>query len=809
MDKRNALEKFSGFVVKARYVFLALFLAAVIVCCIMIPKIKVKYDLTSFMPDDSATAQSLKVLKEEFDDKGMAYVCVTGITSDKASALATEVADLEGVDMVTFIPESNYNSQTESALFTVILSDYDSTEGAFDAVENIIAFLDEGNYESYLTGQSAYSYFTRLETEQSILTLGIVIVVAIILILLFTSRTYFELVPMLVGFGAAVALNMGTNVLFTGGISYISNMITLVLQLALSLDYSIILLHRFIEERAKTDKAGDALTAALSKGIIEIFSSSLTTIAGLLSLTFMTLPIGVEIGLALAKGIAASLISVIFLLPALLYISDKPISKTAHKSFVPKITKSSAAVLKGRKVIVPVFLIIVALSGAGQFFNSYSFNYNGGSLIVSAQDAIKEAGFGTLNSLVVTVPSAGGTDKEKELIDYICSFDIIDESVNSVATTEFYGIKFSDEKTKTELKTLLSGLINSLGGFGGAELTDGKLNKLVDVLFEGCYREKNNYPEGDIPDDAVVMIADLLDYMTAGIGDDYLSIANTKLFTAVTTAGIGFDLTSGKLMETAQTAYSMLSQIRFGIDSLRSEDYSRITFTINAGVEDEETFALLDALYSEEGIKAYYDEFYIAGESVACYDMADYFVFDNMIVSVCSLVFILVILLFTFRNFSLPVILALAIQGGIWINFVIPFLAGNTVSFIGYLMITAIQMGATIDYAIVLTNRYRTTCHLYPDRYTAMAESVNAVFPTILTSGSILTITGFALAIAASGVVSQMGLLLGIGTLASMIIVLLILPSMLTVFEKIVNKTNFPKLTEKKKKNVVSDESLS
>lgn len=798
MDKRNGLEKFSSFVVKARYVFLALFLAAVIVCCVMIPKIKVKYDLTSFMPDDSNTSQALQVLKEEFDDKGMAYVCVTGIDSDKAAALSTELASVEGVGMVTFIPETNYNEQTKSALFTVVLSDYDSTEGAFEAVENIIDYLDEGNYESYLTGQSAYSYFTRLETEQSILKLGIVIVIAIILILLFSSRTYFELVPMLIGFGAAVALNMGTNVLFTDGISYISNMITLVLQLALSLDYSIILLHRFIEERAKTDNVKGALTAALSKGTIEILSSSLTTVAGLLSLTFMTLPIGVEIGLALAKGIVASLVSVIFLLPALLYISDKPISKTVHKPFVPKITKPSAAVLKGRKVIVPVFLIIVALSGAGQFFNSFSFNYNGGSLIVEGQEAIKEAGFGTLNSLVVTVPRSGGTEKEKELINYIRSFEIIDESVNSVATTEFYGIKFSDKKTETELKTLLSGLIGSLGGFGGAELTDEKLTKLVEILFEGCYRETNDCPEG-VPDDAVVMIADLLDYMTEGIGDDYLTIMNTKLFSAVTSAGIKFDLSSGGLIETAQTAYSMLSQIRFGIDSLRSEDYSRITFTINAGVEDEETFALLDELYSENGVKAFYDEFYIAGESVACYDMADYFVFDNMIVSVCSLVFVLVILLFTFRNFSLPIILALAIQGGIWINFVIPFLAGNMVSFIGYLIITAIQMGATIDYAIVLTNRYRTTKHFYPDRYVAMAESVNAVFPTILTSGSILTITGFALSIAASGVVSQMGLLLGIGTLASMIIVLLVLPSMLLLFEKIVDKTNFPKIKKKKK----------
>ena len=301
-----------------------------------------------------------------------------------------------------------------------------------------------------------------------------------------------------------------------------------------------------------------------------------------------------------------------------------------------------------------------------------------------------------------------------------------------------------------------------------------------------------------MPEGAKLMVADLLDYMTDDIGTDVTALLGGKLFKALQEAGVEInvgDFLQGDNFATAQTFYSVLSQIRFGIDNLRSDDYSRITFTLDAGVEDEEVFALLDRLYA--GLGDYYEEFYLTGESVACYDMASYFTTDNMVVCLCSLGFILVILLFTFRNFSLPVILALAIQGGIWINFVIPFLAGNSVSFIGYLIITAIQMGATIDYAIVLTNRYRTTKHLYPDRFTAMAEAENAVFSTIITSGSILTITGFALGIAASGVVSQLGILLGIGTLASILIVLFILPSLLLVTEKIVDKTNFPKLRKR------------
>ena len=805
-ETAGTLYRFSSFVVRARWAFIALFLVAMILCAVFIPMIEVKYDLSSYMPEDSKTNIALSLLKEQFDDKGMAYVMVTGVSEEQATELAGTIGSVDGVNMATFIPGSptSYNEESQSALFTVILEDHDSTEGAFAAVENIIDTLDEGGYENYLTGQSAYSYFTRLETEDSMLKIGIVIVVAILLILLFTSRTYFELVPMLAVFGVSVLLNMGTNAIFPG-ISYISNLITIVLQLALSLDYSIILLHRFMEERQVYADVKQALSVALSKGIVEILSSSLTTIAGLLALALMSLPIGVEIGLALAKGIVASLISVIFLMPALLSFSDKPLKKSEHKNFVPSVVKSSRAIVKARKVIVPLFLVIVVLAGVGQGFNTYSFNYNSGSMIVSGQDAIKEAGFGTLNTLVVVVPREGGVEKEKQLIEAIVEdggeFDkdgiVNDSNINAIAYTEMMGIGFGDYLTKAQIQESIAPLLGQADLSGmGIEAED--IDAMIGVLFDD-YCEQNGITPAE---DTSVMVADLLDYMTDDIGDNVLSLMGSKLFAALKEVGVKISGAPG-LLDTAETFYDMLAQVRFGIDNLRSADYSRITFTLDAGVEDEASFALIDRLYA--GLGEYYEEFYITGESVACYDMADYFEVDNMVVCLCTLGFILVILLFTFRNFSLPIILALAIQGGIWINFAIPFLAGNSVTFIGYLIITAIQMGATIDYAIVLTNRYRTTKHLYPDRYTAMAESENAVFSTIITSGSILTITGFALGIAASGVVAQLGILLGIGTLASILIVLLILPSLLLVTEKLVEKTDFPRL--RRKKSAAAEES--
>ena len=343
-------------------------------------------------------------------------------------------------------------------------------------------------------------------------------------------------------------------------------------------------------------------------------------------------------------------------------------------------------------------------------------------------------------------------------------------------------------------------------GVSDARPEDYTLAELRRLNMGYDFERDGEYPFRDLSADEVTALGlrvctleEVLDYMTDDIGSDITSLMSSKLFNVLKQAGVEInplDFAQGENLETAKSFYSVLSQIRFGIDNLRSAEYSRITFTLDTGVEDEKAFALLDRLYA--GLGEYYEEFYLTGESVACYDMAEYFTTDNMVVCLCSLGFILVILLFTFRNFSLPVILALAIQGGIWINFAIPFLAGNSVTFIGYLIITAIQMGATIDYAIVLTNRYRTTRHLYPDRYTAMAESENAVFSTIITSGSILTITGFALGIAASGVVAQLGILLGIGTLASILIVLFILPSMLLVTEKLTDKTNFPKLRKRK-----------
>lgn len=751
----DLLLRFSERIVKSKWICIIAFIILTIGCAVMIPFIEIEYDLTGQMPKESYTADALEVLKREFDDKGMAYVCLDGVTKEEATQIAGDIRKIEGVAVVTYVHDMNYKNG--KALLTINLSDYDSTTGAFETIESVINHLDNAGVTHYLTGQSAFSYFTKAETEDSIIKVGVVIVVLILGILLFTSKTYFEMVIMLLTFVVAVAINMGTNFFFFG-ISYLSNLVSLVLQLALSLDYMVILLHRYMEERETKDPE-TAASIALKKGIVEILSGALTTIAGLLSLLFMSMPIGVELGLSLGKSIIASFITVIFFMPALLVLLDKPLMNSKHKSFVPNVTKPAKFLVKGRKIIVPVFIVIVALSFVGQLFNVYSFNYNGGSMIVSAREAI-EPEFGTLNPLVVVVPK-GDAEKERELAEYISSFDNVD-SVNALSTIELAeGVYLTDEIGKDDMATLMGTLA------GGVDLS--AFESMAKGIFDGYLQAK-----GITDTNAKVRIIDLLDYLVSE--SEFKDIIKSM-------AGDYGD---------------MLDSLTFAKANLESANYSRLTFNICSEIEGEDTFQFLDEISAN--IPSYYTEFYMTGESVACYDMASYFEQDNLVVCLCSAIFVFLIILFAFKNLLLPVVLLLAIQGGIWINFVFPFLTSTPIAFIGYLVITAVQMGATIDYAIVLTNRYREIRGNYLDRYEAMAEAENAVFPTVITSGLILTGTGFALSLLASGTVAAMGSLLGVGALTSLIIVIFILPSLLLVTEKAVDKCEFNKLFKKKEK---------
>lgn len=760
LEKKSPLRKIADFIIKSRFVIIGIFAALVIVSAVMIPKVQVNYDLSKYLPTDSDAAKAIEIMNEEFAESGSVLVMVKNITEAGAEALAGELNAIDGVKNVSFDKAADFKDG--NALFHIATSHGVYDERTNSAVGEIIDALKDK--EAYVTGEAAGSYYTRKNVQDEVFLITIIVAVAVAAILIFTSKSFFELVVFLLVFGVAAIINMGTNFLL-GEISFITNSIAIVLQLALAIDYSIILLHRYLDER-KNHPNREAVGLALKKAIPEVLSSGLTTVAGLCALMFMRLSIGFDLGLALSKGIIISMLTVFLVMPALLLWTGGLIEKTRHRSFVPRVKKPAGAILKGRKAIAPIFLAIVIAACSAQFFTEYTFNNNSGNDIVTANNEIK-ATYGTYyNSVAVLVPK-GDYAKEASLISFAEGLDGF-ESVTALSAIEIApGMTLTTSLTPAGFSAAAAGM-----GMGGL------ISPFMAQMLYTQYRTAvDPTATGDIAEYEVAFI-DMLEYLSGYLG----SMENPGAI------GVTDEMLAALASLTAARA------------EFEGETWSRLIFNIDAVVESDEAFAFLDAFTT--GAKEIYPDVLITGESAVIADMSDAFSIDNTVVTVVTVAFILVILLFTFRSLSIPILLVLAILGSVFINFAIPVLMGNPINFIGYLVVLAIQMGATIDYAIILTNRYREHRASMPGHKTeAMAEAVDKVFPTVITSGSILTLAGFILGIVSSEpVVSGLGYLLGAGALISMLAVLFVLPSMLTVSDKIIEKTT---LKPRKKKALV------
>jgi len=734
------MQRVSECIIRFRWVFAILFLALIIFSIFMIPKTNITYDLSAYVPKGGQTEKSLQILKDEFDDKGSVNVMIDNLSLEEATIAQSDMAKITGVGAVVFEPNENYRNS--KALYTIILEDYDSSEEANATITRILDYLS--SKDAYMSGVSAVTYFTRKAIEEEVVIAAIIIVTLIFAILLFTSRTYFELLIMLLVFGVAAVIHLGTNFLL-GEIAFLSNVIGLILQLVLTIDYSVILLHRFMEE-CKEHSPQESMIISLSKGISEILSSSLTTIAGMAALMLMSLPIGIELGMILAKGIAISLITVIFLMPFLLILCSKLIERTKHRAFIPSVEKPAKKILSARRAIVSIFAVVVILAFVGQFLSGFSFNINGTKNIIIADEKIAK-NFGTTNTLVIIIPKEDA-EKEEELIEYMLEQPLINKAT-SLNTLEIApGIRLTDELTAAEF----SAISQDLGM--PVNLT------IIENLFKS-YIQKNDH-ENDIPIDEYRV--PLIDFMS-------------------------FVYENSRAILPKDIA-SQLSQLILTRENFESENYIRIMFNIDGPVEGAQTFETIQTIENDLGKVV--EHFYLVGESVAMYEMQSAFPKDNLKVVLLTALFILIILFVNFRNFLIPFILILTIQGSVWINFAIPALTGIPTNYIGYLVITAIQMGATIDYAIILTNRYLTYNKRILDKKEAMSASVNAVFPTILTSGSILSLTGFVLGLATNEpTISSLGMLLGIGASLSLFMVLFVLPSFLLSCDKLIAKADF------------------
>ena len=556
----------------------------------------------------------------------------------------------------------------------------------------------------------------------------------------------------MITFGVAAILNMGTNYWF-GTISSITNSIAVVLQLALAIDYAIILCDRFMEEHETLD-AEEAVKVALSKAIPEISSSSLTTISGMVAMMFMQFRLGYDMGIILVKAIILSLISVFFLMPGVLLIFAKGIDKTHHKCYVPKITIVGKFANKTKYIIPPLFIICLVF--AFMKSNNCQYIYDTSSIVSAkkseskiAQETIEET-FGASNQLVVMVPK-GDYESEHKVVKKLQNLDYVTSAL------ALSNVSINDEYVLTD--KLSPRQFSELVGID---------REVVEVLYMAyAYNQEQYGPVVTGIDDYDVPIIDMFLFLYDQYKEGYVTL-------------------DSNLDEKLTTLYDTLHDAQL---QLQGSDYSRLVLNISLPVEGQETY---DALEEIRGIAAQYyskDSVILVGNSTSDHDLESSFASDNIIISVLTALFVMIILFFTFQSAGLPVLLVLTIQGSIWINFAVPSIEGQTVFFIAYLIVSAIQMGATIDYAIVISNRYLQLKQQMPLKE-AITETLNQSFPTIFTSGSILTCAGFLIGeIASDATVASIGVALGRGTLISIILVLFVLPQILLMGDIIIEKT--------------------
>lgn len=667
-------------VIKYRKFILILFLVLSVICVLCKSLVAVNYDMTSYLPDDSPSTIALNIMEEEFDG-GIpnARVLVHDLSIPEALEYKEKLEAIDGVTSVTWLDdaidlkepletqdidevETYYKDNT--ALFTLTIDE----EKNLSAVDNIRELIGDDNA---MTGSAVSTAVSTTSTVKEVNMITIIAVIFVLLVLVLTTTSWLEPIVVLIGLGVAIILNAGSNLIF-GEISFVSNAAGSVLQLAVSLDYSVFLIHRF-EECRKEAKPKKAMHMALCKSTFSILSSGLTTVIGFAALTLMRYKIGPDLGLVLAKGVAISLLTVFLFMPGLILATYKWLDKTKHRSFLPTFRRTGKLV---SKVTLPL-LIIVALMIVPSYLASINNDYYYGSTHIFG----KGTQFGDDTAAI--------------------------EDVFGKSDTYVLLVKKGDTATETEL-----------------------CNKLKEL------------PE-------ITSIISYVEAAGAEIPYEYLDTDTLKL--------------------------------------LQSEHYSRMVLSIDADEEGDTAFSLVESIRDIAG-QYYPDNYYLAGAGVSTYDLMDTITADMVKVNLISIGAVFLVLLLTMKSITLPIILVLTIETAIWINLSIPYYTGQSLFYIAYLIISSVQLGATVDYAILFTDRYQENSETIKGK-SCIVQTIMDTAASILTSGTALVVVGFLLGIVSShGLLSQLGYLLGKGTLCSLLLVFFVLPGFLFLYENTIGK---------------------
>lgn len=750
------MKKLWQFVVKFRFWFLGIWLTLTAISAILIPFVKVNYDTTDYLPENTRVKQSLKVMEEEFGLTGQAAIMIddvglqeTLVYKDKLKSMPyvsdiiwldtmvdratietiagwTDTNDPDGIFELSDIPGLNAFYKERSALLQVIFTESDYSLNVGKTIEEMRAYLTKIDKPFAMSGTAINAYNSRIVTEKEVFKVTLYVIPIILLILIIFTRSWAEPLIFLITVGVSVVINMGTNIFFPS-VSFLTNSTASLLQLAISMDYSIFLLHAYQKEKKLVSDKKEAMVNAMKKSFTSISASMLTTVAGFVALMFMRYTIGLDLAGVMIKGIILSLVVTFTFMPSLILASDKLITKLEHRPFFPKIGKLTKVITKLRYVVPAILTLAVVPAYYAQTQNNFIYgdaamNVKGDEGPGAEKRRIDEK-FGKSNMIVVLVP--------------------IDENGLYVAQEKAMIRQLSKEFEKSSYDYKVS--IQSY-------------NSMLDI--------KTYIPNYDVlPEDVRTFFEDNVD---------------------------------------ESVIQSMISDNLK--DQFISEHYSRVIITINTDTECPEAEAAVTIVETTVARQPFADDAYIIGVSPSVKEIKTVVETDYIYVNILSIVFVLVILIFVFKSPWTPLVLLFVIELGIWINMAIPYLTKTPLIFIGFMIVSSVQLGATIDYGILFTQFYieaRKTMY----RRDAIKYALDNGGHSILTSSLILTSAGYSLKFFSSvEATSGIGELIGRGALLSGVLVIFFLPMLLYLFDKAIEKTTLrakfyrPMLSEEEKK---------
>jgi predicted RND superfamily exporter protein len=669
------------FITKHKKIIVTVFAVAAVISGFCIPAVAVNYNMADYLPKDSQSTVALEIMDREFSQAvPNARVMLNGVSLTKALEYKGKIKEIEGVAEVLWLDDVISLKEPVEMADQELVGDYykDNTallsvtvkEGyEVSATDAIYRLIGENNS---LAGD-AVNIATSQKLAFSEAVKAFAILVPIILFILFIStQSWIEPFLFLGSIGISVLINMGTNIFF-GEVSFMTQAISPILQMAVSLDYAIFLLHSFFDYRRQTQDVHKAMQLAMKRAFPAVIASALTTLFGFVALIFMRFRIGSDLGINLVKGIIFSFISVMVFLPGLTLCCYKMIDRTRHRHILPNFTRSGKVFLKLKIPCLILFAVIILPGFLAQGKNTFMYGF--GSISSGSRSGLDEVKisekFGQSTAIVLLVPK-GAYAKEKLLCEELQSMAHI-KQVIAYAT-------------------------------------------MVGVT----------------------------------IPEDYLDPFVTGQF--------------------------------------YSENYCRIILYTDTPEESDTAFSVVRQV--QDKAKAYYgNDVYSCGQSANLLDMKNTIQADAGKVNLIAVGAILLVLLLTFRSISVPLILLLTIEAAIWINLAVPYFYGRTICYIGYLVINTVQLGATVDYAILFTDHYLVLRRQKPKKEAALL-TYGETFHSILVSAVILASAGFVVAYTSTNpIVSELGMLLGRGTILSMIMVVCVLPQLLLLFDRVIEKT--------------------